>query len=138
MLERQGALADAIVSPATSPRTAHPLQVRDKNLSNGKDLTETEDEKNNVTSTQGVGLTGIARANQAAQSRGGSMLASSRVHLTEARQQRMSQSYNNDENIESASRDATSRPGQQRSQVGSAAQTRLPRLANQRSIMSLR
>lgn len=135
MLERQGALASAIVSPPQ--HQAHPLQVRDKNMSKEKAQAEAEDEKSPSSSQVTTPTTATTFSPHNGLSRGGSFTSPQRIHISEARQVRSVPSV--DENNPSVSSVVATPRAHQRSVPAVAVNPgRAPRLANQRSIMSLR
>lgn len=130
MLERQGALAEAITSPARSSVIA--LQVRDKNTSVDKLNTAADDEKS-PTSSQLTTPTTTSFGSQVPSSDRATYVSPQRVQLSDVRTAR-TQSIN-DENAPPGV--VAPRPTQRAHQAPSQ-QGRPPRLVNQKSIMSLR
>jgi hypothetical protein len=134
MLERQGALANAIVSPAQ--HQTQPLHVRDKNMSHQKAQAEVENEKS-PSSSQVTTPTGAGFSPPTGLSRGGSFTSPQRINLSEARQVRAAVP-NDENNPASLSTADTPRLPQRSVPAAAVNQGRRPRLMNQRSIMFLR
>lgn len=131
MLERQGALAEAITSP--SHTRTHALQVRDSNMSSEKASNDYEEEKIAAMGTPTMATP--ASALQASPMRRGSLAPPQRLQVVDVQQ--LPSAALSDENMAPALTNNTSRVVPPTHRIPST-QGRPPRLISQKSILSLR